>query len=298
MSADGRQWHVVIAGLGLMGGSLARAWQGQVGRLTGVDPEPGARRAALAEGVVQAALPGIEGVRWQPSDLLVLATPVQTSLAILQRLPRLAPQGCQVFDLGSTKAAVVAAMDALPPVFQAVGGHPMCGREVSGWGAGSADLFHRQTFVLSPTQRTTPALRAALLALIAAVGAQPLWLDAVRHDQIVALTSHLPYILAALLMQQVAEAAETDPAVWPVSGGGLRDMTRLAGSDPTMMRDILITNRQMALAALDDLDARLASLRTLVATGDAAALAAWTTAARANRRAYWQAKWDNASGVD
>lgn len=295
MSVNLRQLHVVVVGLGLMGGSLARALHGQVGRLTGVDPDPNARQAALAEGVAQATLPDVAGLRWQPSDLLILATPVQTCLSIVQHLPRLAPQGCQVFDLGSTKAAIVAAMDDLPPSFQALGGHPLCGRETSGWGTGSADLFRRQTFVLCPTQRATPALRDTLLALIAAVGAQPLWLPAGRHDQIVALTSHLPYILAALLIQQTAQAAEADPAIWPVSGGGLRDTTRLAGSDPTMMRDILLTNRQALIATLGDLQGNLADLKRALIFNDHDALAAWVAAAAARRRAYWQAKWESES---
>lgn len=275
-----------------MGGSLARALRPQVAHLTGIDTDAATRRAALQAGVAHAALPDLAGVRWRPGDLVVLATPVQTLLTQLRDLPRLAGGGCQVLDLGSTKAEIVAAMDALPPAFAAVGGHPICGREVSGWETGSADLFRAQTFVLCPSARTTPALRELASELVTALGATPLWLEAEAHDRIVALTSHLPYVLSALLMQQAAATAQANSPVWAVSGGGLRDMTRLAGSSPAMLRDILLTNRTAVVAEIGRFLADLQQFQNLLQTADADALVAWLQAAYDQRQAYWRAKWE------
>ncbi len=275
-----------------MGGSLARALRPHVAHLTGIDTDAATRQAALQAGVAHAALPDLAGVRWRPGDLVVLATPVQTLLTQLRDLPRLAGGGCQVLDLGSTKAEIVAAMDALPPAFAAVGGHPICGREVSGWETGSADLFRAQTFVLCPSARTTPALRELASELVTALGATPLWLEAEAHDRIVALTSHLPYVLSALLMQQAAATAQTNSPVWTVSGGGLRDMTRLAGSSPAMLRDILLTNRTAVVAEIGRFLTDLQHFQNLLQTADADALVAWLQAAYDQRQAYWRAKWE------
>lgn len=269
-----------IVGLGLMGGSLALALRGRVASLLAVERRPDIRQTALRQGIVDAAVEELARDT-PPVDLLVLATPIRAILDTLVRLPALRPEGCAVLDLGSTKRAVVAAMDALPPAFAAVGGHPMCGKETAGLASAAADLFRGQTFILCPGRRTTAALEATALGLIEAVGARPLVLDAAEHDRLVAAVSHLPALVASALMR-----AATEERQWAVSASGFRDTSRLAGSDPRMMLDILLTNREAILDALTGYETELAAARAALARGDEAALAEWLAGAQVGHAAY------------
>ncbi len=272
--------RVGIVGLGLMGGSLALALRGQVAYLLGVERQVVARQTALREGMVDEVCEELTASA-PPVDLLVLATPVRHILDALGRLPTLRPTGCAVLDLGSTKRAVVAAMGALPDAFAAVGGHPMCGKETSGLASADAALYRDQTFVLCRTPRATPAAEALALAVIEAVGARPLWLDAAEHDRVVAVVSHLPYVLSAALMR--AAAVER---LWAISASGFRDMTRLSGTDPRMMLDILLTNRAAVLDALRSCETQMDHLRQALEQEDEAELAEWLAAAQVTYAAY------------
>lgn len=275
-----RGLRVGIMGLGLMGGSLALALRGRVASLLAIESRPDARQMGLRMGIVDAAIEALT-VDAPPLDLLVLATPLRVILDTLGRLPALRPGGCAVLDLGSSKRAVVAAMDALPPAFAAIGGHPMCGKETSGLASATADLYHGQTFILCPGRRTTPAIEAVALALVAAIGARPLAMDAAEHDAIVAAVSHLPAVLSAALMRLAADERQ-----WAVSASGFRDVARLAGSDPRMMLDILLTNRDALLDALAGYETELTSLRRALSEMDEVALADWLAGAQLRYAAY------------
>lgn len=273
--------RVAILGLGLMGGSLALALRGRVAHLLAVERQVITRQTALRRGIVDEAVEELAAA--PPVDLLVLAAPVRVILDTLGRLPALRPSGCAVVDLGSTKRAVVAAMSALPPPFTAVGGHPMCGKETAGLAAAAADLYLGQTFVLCRVPRPTPQPTAETLALalVEAVGARPLWLDAAEHDRLVAAVSHLPALVAAALMR-----GATDESQWAVSASGFRDAARLAGTDSRMMIDILLTNREAVLDALRAYQADLSGLAAALERGDAAALAEWLATAQVTHAAY------------
>ncbi len=275
-----QEMRVGIAGLGLMGGSLALALRGRVAGLLAVEQRADARQTALREGIVDAAYealtPDVPAV-----DLLVLATPVRVILDTLGRLPDARPGGCLVLDLGSTKGDIVAAMDALPERFAAVGGHPMCGKESAGLAAAAADLYRDQTFILCPTRRTTPAAQAAALAVVEAVGARPMILDAAEHDAIVAAVSHLPALLSAALMRTAA-----DERLWGISASGFRDVSRLAGSDPRMMLDILMTNREAILNAIDAYETELSAVREALTRQDEESLIEWLAAAQVGYAGY------------
>jgi prephenate dehydrogenase len=276
--------HIGIVGLGLMGGSLALALRGRAGSLVAVEHRPDVRRTALREGIVDEAVEELTADA--PSvDLLVLATPVRVILETLNRLPDLRPDGGNVLDLGSTKRAVVAAMAALPEPFSAIGGHPMCGKEMGGLASASADLYEGQTFILCPTPRTTPAVEAQVLALVAAVGARPTILEAGDHDLIAAAVSHLPYVVSAALMRSAA-----DERLWPISASGFWDASRLAGADARMMLDILLTNREAILDALGRYEVELATLRRALEREDEAALTGWLAAAAAHYTAHRRIK--------
>ncbi len=272
--------RICIVGLGLIGGSFAlalRLAQRTTAprfplHLTIVDTNPETRIAAerLAD-VVTADL--AVGVR--DAELVILATPVRIILHCLAQLPQLCPDGCMVMDLGSSKADVCRAMEQLPDLFATIGGHPMAGKETAGFGAATPDMFRNQTFILCHTTGTTPKLEALGLELIAAVGANPLLLPAQLHDQMVASISHLPYLVAATLMRTADGMG--DDRLWPVSASGFRDTSRVAGSDPQMMLDILLTNREMVLQQLAVYQSRLTAVTTLLQTEDEPALLAWLT---------------------
>ncbi|MGB1252179.1 MAG: prephenate dehydrogenase, partial [Candidatus Promineifilaceae bacterium] len=241
------------------------------------------RELAVQEGVAQEARAKLDGMQLTRQDLVILATPVSGILHHIKMLPRLAPRGCMVMDIGSTKLDICLAMNDLPGWFQAIGAHPMCGKEVSGYANSAPDLYYNQTFILTPTVRTTPHLRELLLEIIKLIGANPVTLPPKEHDQTVALISHLPYLLAATLMQQASVAAEAydDPdVVWHVSASGFRDTSRVSGSSPAMMRDILLTNQQAVLAQLLRYQRELSAVIEMVNTGDPDEVATWLTEKR------------------
>lgn len=267
---------VAVVGLGLMGGSLALALRGRCRRLLGCDPNPAARTLALNSGVV-AEVSADPAEILPRAHLVVLAAPVRAILGLLAVLPLQHPGAPVVLDLGSTKRAVVAAMQALPPRFDPLGGHPMCGREKGGLSAADASLFAGRTFAFSALERTSPGARRLAGELAQAVGARALWLDAATHDRWTAATSHLPYLAANAL------AAVTPSEAAPLAGPGFTSTTRVAVTPSEMMLDVLLTNREAVLAGLERYQAQLARLHASLAQGDEAALRELLQAGAAQR---------------
>lgn len=278
---DLAQARVAVVGLGLMGGSLALALRGRCQALWGVDSSPDVLAEACQRGIIDEAtdLAGALG-----ADLLVLAAPARAILAHLGELARWPPPSGRpmVMDLGSTKTEIVSAMRQLPPAYAPIGGHPMCGKEVSGLAHAEAGLFQDKVFVLTPLERTPAWALSRALDLIAAIGARPLALTPERHDQLAAAASHLPYIAATVLVHSAEELG--DEQVWQMAASGFRDTSRLAASDVTMMADILLTNREAIRAALDRYQAELGALKALLDGADADALSAFLAAAAERRR--------------
>ncbi len=261
--------RVAIVGLGLMGGSLAGALRkrGACREVRGVARREETVEEAMRRGFINAGTCDLaEGV--EQADLILLATPVRTILELIPQLGSLAPAGCVLMDLGSTKARIVEAMEALPLHLQAVGGHPMCGKEVSGLEAAEADLYQGATFVLTPLQRTSSEALMLARELVEAVGARPLLMDAERHDRLVAAVSHLPYLLSLGLVATAEEVAAEDELVWELAASGFRDTSRLAASDVTMMLDILLTNRQAVGETLSRFAHQLNAIADLLEADD------------------------------
>jgi prephenate dehydrogenase len=237
------QERICIVGLGLMGGSLALALRGYCNYIIGVDPDDATLELACEKNVVDFATDRLSEALLQ-ADLVILAAPVRTNLALLEKIPQIHPDPLAILDLSSTKSAIVAAMNQLPEGFAALGGHPMCGKEKAGLEHADAKLFWDSTFALTETERTTPALCELADKMIAIISAQALWIDAATHDRWTAATSHLPYLISATL------AASTPQEVAPLVGPGFQSTSRLAASDITMMLDILTTNQEQVLVAL------------------------------------------------
>jgi prephenate dehydrogenase len=258
--------RICIIGLGLMGGSLAMALRGKCSVLVGIDTDPQACEFALRHAIVDEIVDMDTAFN---CDLLVLAAPVRAILDSLQQLTK-TTAGSQspviVIDLGSTKTEILRAMQALPECFDPIGGHPMCGKEASGIAQSEAALYRGKIFILSPLERTSPSALTLANELVAAVGAEPLLLSAEKQDILVAMVSHLPYVIACALMSTAL--CQDDPQVWKLAASGFRDTSRLAASDLTMMVDILLTNRDAILNALQDYHTELDTLATLIQAGD------------------------------
>jgi len=273
---------VCIVGLGLMGGSLALAlkqanWARQI---VGVSRSKATLAAARDGGAIDAATSDLaEGIA--AADVVVLATPVRTILQLLPDVGRYAADGALIIDLGSSKSQICAALAELPPHLEPVGGHPMCGKEVAGFGAADASLFQRRPFVLCPLPRTGPAALRLADSLARATGAHPVVLTPGEHDRAVAAISHLPYAVAVALVNAVGVAG--NPLAWSLASSGFRDTSRVAGSDVDMMLDTLLTNREAVLTWIEAFAAQLDELRNTLAAENEPALRAQLTAARARR---------------
>ncbi|ADG06418.1 prephenate dehydrogenase [Kyrpidia tusciae] len=245
MTDKGPALHrIAVVGCGLIGGSLALAWQraGVAREIVGVDVSAEHLEIALEIGAIDRALPLRSAV--QEADLVVLAAPVKESMALLREIAAFHPAaGTLITDVGSTKRAICReATRVLPEGVSFIGGHPMAGSEKSGIRAASPRLYENAVYVLTPTPGEKPEMIQRIRDLVQAAGAQVLILDPDHHDRLVAAVSHLPHVVAAQLVHQVAELGEDDPLYAVLAAGGFRDVTRIASGHPVMWRDILLTN--------------------------------------------------------
>lgn len=265
---------LVVIGVGLIGGSFALALRkaGAVRRIVGVGRSRGNLEQALTAGVIDeigaSAAAAVGG-----ADLVLLAVPVgQTGRVMAEIEPCLGP-GTVVTDAGSTKQDVVAMARAylarhLPRFVPA---HPIAGLEKSGATAAAAGLYRGRTVVVTPLAETDAAATAKVKALWEACGARVVAMAPELHDEMLALVSHLPHMLAFALMDRVA----THPwagTLLELAGTGFRDVTRLAASSPEMWRDICMANRESLLKQIDGYQAGLGAIRDLLANGDDDAL--------------------------
>ena len=283
MSRRLEECQVTIVGLGLMGGSLAGALRGRCRAVVGVARRKDTADLATTRGLVDWGTTDLaKGVR--RADVVVLAAPVRAIVRYLAEIVPLLPEGCLLMDLGSTKTHIVAAMAGLPDHVQPLGGHPMCGREVAGLEMADPTLYHGCTFILTPLPRTSEVALALGCGLAEAVGAHPLVLDPERQDYLVATLSHLPYLLACALVATADATTSADPAAWEIVAGGFRDTSRVAGSDVTMMLDILLTNREEVLKAVRAYQSQLTGLACLLEAGDEGDLCVALTSIRNKRK--------------
>lgn len=285
--------RVALLGLGLMGASLGMAIRAEHGRLAGVvvgydtAPEVGAR--AVTHGAIDVACASAaEAVA--SADLVVIATPTLAAEATLRAIaPHVAPHTI-ITDLCSVKEPLVRlAPKTLTHPERYVGGHPMAGSERTGIEAARGDLFRGARWALTPTAQTASVALARVHALVVALGAQPLGIDAEAHDAAVAGISHLPLTLAVALTKTLAESDDW-PTMATLAAGGYRDTTRVAAGDPIMGRDILLANRAALLARIDAFTATLAELREAIARGDAAEIESTLRTAQTARLAWAESR--------
>lgn len=275
--------QMTVVGVGLIGGSLALATKqaGAARTVVGVGRSEASRAVAQARGLADRVTDDLaSGVRG--ADLVVLAVPVRDIVRLLPEVAQLADPGCVVTDVGSVKGPILAAGDAALPDGRFVASHPIAGKEQAGPAAARADLFRGANWILTPGPRTRPDAAQKVETLWAAAGARVLRMEAGWHDEVFATVSHLPHLVAYALMDAVL-ATERGGERIRFSAGGLRDFTRVAGSDPAMWRDIFLMNREPVLRALDGYRDALERLAAAIRDGDGVALAARLLQARTAR---------------
>lgn len=259
-----------MVGTGLIGGSIGLALRAQGWHVTGSDRDPTRAERAVEVGAADAV--GVDA----DAEITFVAVPVASIPAAARAA---LASGGLVTDVGSVKASVVDAVDH--PRF--VGGHPMAGSEQDGLDGADASLFDGATWVLTPVESTDPEAYARVRAVVSSLGARVVAIDPSRHDELVALVSHVPHLTAAGLMTLAAESAEEHGTLLSLAAGGFRDMTRIASGHPGIWPDICAENRAAILSALDRLTAVVARARQLVDTGDRDGLLTLLEAARRAR---------------
>ncbi len=264
--------RVCIIGVGLIGGSLARALHraGIVDEVVGVGRDAANLKQALALGVIdRSCLDPAKGV--QGADLVVLAVPVGAMHDVLARIAPALGAHTIVTDVGSTKGSVVAAarqvFGTLPARF--VPGHPIAGAERSGVAASFADLFDTRRVILTPIDgETDPVALAQVRDMWLACGATVSEMAVSHHDTVLAETSHLPHLLAYTLVDTLARMDDS-AEIFTYAAGGFRDFTRIASSDPQMWQDICLANREALLRVLERYQGELKGLAEAIRDGDA-----------------------------
>ena len=267
MAARSGRKTVTIVGLGLIGGSLAFAWKdaGFFDQVFALTRKEETLSKAVASGAIDRGFTA-PGPWLSETDALVLATPVGSLLYLLDAcLPYLSP-GCAITDVGSVKQTIVRGAERRTQgVHYFLGGHPMAGSEKSGFDSARSDLFHRATYVLTPTSRTRDEDLEFWSAAAEAVKARVLIMDAEEHDRTVAWTSHLPLLVACSLSQASIRGNRNNPNFKPLIAGGFRDTTRVASGEPQMGADMCSFNRHAILEALQGFRASLDELEHLLA---------------------------------
>lgn len=252
----------LVVGLGLIGGSVARGLEAAGWIVEGVDPDPEARRAALAAGAVRQVHPDLTRLGSEPR-LVVLAAPPRTTMELV-RHPW--PAHAIVTDCASVKSAVI---ESVPHLLRTrfVGGHPMAGNEGKGFDASSGDLFRGRPWIVTPTGETSRQALRGVEDMIHALGGDPVRMSPQEHDRHVALLSHLPNLLAAILVKMANDLDRTD-----VAGGSWRDATRVAGSNAELWAEILEANGSEVRGHIDQMVKHLQIARDALATPEDKAL--------------------------
>ncbi len=269
-----------IIGLGAIGGSLARqAKRAGVSTVVGWSPEPAERAIAAQEGALDDG-PARPADVASVADLLILAAPPAANLAQLEALGTRLKPGALVTDVGSVKRGIVARAERLGLGSRFAGSHPLAGTHRHGFEASRADLFRGAVVYVTPCADGTDAAREIVHFWQEVLEAEPVVIDAARHDAQLAATSHVPQVVASLLGDFLARHAPPGSSF----GTGAADTTRLAASEPELWTEILLMNRDEILPALRALEVSLGTVERALEVGDAAALTDWLTRAAAWRR--------------
>ena len=278
--------RVSIMGLGLIGSSIARAVRETMPTvvLTGHDADAQVRETARALALCDDTA-DTAGAAVADADLVILCVPLGAMAAVAESIAADLPAEAIVSDVGSSKAAVSATLSTALPNHAIVPAHPVAGTERSGPEAGFAALFHNRWCILTPSPATAASAVEQVTAFWQRLGAQVEVMDAAHHDLVLAVTSHVPHLIAYSIVGTASDLESvTQSEVIKYSAGGFRDFTRIAASDPTMWRDVFLTNKDAVLEVLQRFSEDLTALQRAIRWGDGEALFDLFTRTRAIRR--------------
>lgn len=263
--------QITIIGVGLLGGSLARACKkrGLAEKVVGFGRSRAKLEKAQALGIIDAYETDLQAAVAE-ADCVVLCPPVNSITPLVREMvPSLRP-GCLVTDVGSVKKFLVGEIQALMPegVFF-VGAHPIAGGEKSGFEASTAELFQDEKCIVTPTPKTNPPALEKIKELWEQTGMRVIIMDVEEHDDIFGAVSHLPHVIAYVLMNTIGEiSTKNHEDITSFSGKGLKDITRIASSDPVMWRDICLSNKKPVLNLIDKFQGTLQQVRNLIENED------------------------------
>ncbi len=285
--------RVALIGIGLIGSSLARALRRDSPETTIVAcarrPETlaAAQRLALADETTHDPAEAAAG-----ADLVVVATPLSAYAEIGRKIGPVLKAGAIVTDVGSVKEAVIRDLGpCLPPGVHFVPGHPVAGTEHSGPEAGFAELFRDRWCILIPLPQTPPEAIAEISRMWQRAGMRVVTMNAAHHDRVLAMTSHLPHLIAYTIVGTATDLEDSlKSEVIEFSASGFRDFTRIAASDPVMWRDIFLANREAVLDILQRFSEDLTALQRAIRWGEGDKLEELFTRTRAIRRSIIEAK--------
>ncbi|ODT00172.1 MAG: cyclohexadienyl dehydrogenase [Erythrobacter sp. SCN 62-14] len=279
--------NLAIIGLGLLGGSIGLAVKARLPHITttGYDRSAEVREQAAALGLVGTVHDTPQGAV-KDADLVILCVPVGAMEEAARAIaPGLAPHAI-ISDVGSSKQAVAQALARALPEHTIIPAHPVAGTEQSGPNAGFATLFAGRWCIITPAQGADPVAVAALSEFWAGLGSKVELMDAAHHDLVLAVTSHIPHLIAYTIVGTASDLEDvTESEVIKYSAGGFRDFTRIAASDPVMWRDVFLTNKTAVLEMLGRFTEDLTALQRAIRSGDGDKLFDLFTRTRAIRRA-------------
>jgi cyclohexadieny/prephenate dehydrogenase len=278
--------HVAVIGLGLMGGSTGLAIREFLPGVhtSGYDADPQTRIRARERALVSHVADTI-GEAVSGADLVIFCVPPGAMGAAAQEAAPSIARDALISDVGSSKQAVATALKQALPDNPVIPAHPVAGTENSGPDAGFAHLFQNRWCIITPPDDARPALLTSLVQFWEALGANVEIMDAQHHDLVLAVTSHLPHLIAYTIVGTASDLEDvTQSEVIKYSAGGFRDFTRIAASDPTMWRDVFLSNREAVLEMLQRFTEDLTALQRSIRIGDGQALYDHFARTRAIRR--------------
>ena len=279
---------VAVLGVGLIGGSIGLAARRRLdAEVAGFDSDPHNAERGLELGALDRAAPSVsEAV--DGAEIVFCAAPIGALPALVAEALAASANDAVVTDVGSTKVALLAGLSD-EPAERFIGGHPLAGAETAGVENARADLFEGARWYLTPTERSSGLLYDRLQRAIADLGARPRAIDAETHDRLMATVSHVPHVIANVLVREAATAADEESERLPEVGPSFRDTTRIAGANPAIWGDIFATNRDAVAREVDALSERLREAAELIRSGGPDEVAAWHRAALQDRRRLLEA---------
>ncbi len=288
---DFKNKKISIIGLGLIGGSLAKIFIDKLGinDITAINRSSKSLDQAIKEGTITRGFHEINEYVWN-SDIIFICTPVGLTKKYINFLSdKVSPQ-CIITDVGSTKSEIIDFVNSMenPPCF--IGGHPMAGSEKTGYTASYSHLFENAFYILSHCKTTTTEAMETMTSLVKSIGAIPVEIDGIAHDNVTASISHVPHILASSLVNMVKKLDSSSGKMQLLAAGGFKDITRIASSSPEMWENIVLSNKEQVQLILTEYINEINSFKSMLDKEDSQSIYNFFETAKNYRNSFHNVK--------